>query len=146
MWSQKSPIQDIKQIWFAGVHCDVGGGYPEKESGLAKIAYKWMVDEAQALGLQINQSEYDKVLGKTSPDFAPPDPVAMMHNSMDKFWPILEFFPHRYIDMSSGQPVTKWKIPFFRPRYIPNGATIHDSVSIRIAARSDYRPPNLPNS
>jgi len=30
--------KDVKQVWFPGVHCDVGGGYPEKESGLSKIA------------------------------------------------------------------------------------------------------------
>jgi hypothetical protein len=23
----------VKQVWFPGVHCDVGGGYPESESG-----------------------------------------------------------------------------------------------------------------
>src|SRR5436190_4800276 len=28
--------QDIKQVWFAGVHADIGGGYPETESGLSK--------------------------------------------------------------------------------------------------------------
>jgi uncharacterized protein (DUF2235 family) len=31
--------QDIKQVWFAGSHSDVGGGYPETESGLSK--YHW---------------------------------------------------------------------------------------------------------
>ena len=34
----KSGPQDLKQVWFAGVHSDIGGGYPESESGLAKIA------------------------------------------------------------------------------------------------------------
>ena len=29
--------QDILQVWFAGVHADIGGGYPEKESGLSKF-------------------------------------------------------------------------------------------------------------
>lgn len=28
--------RDLKQVWFAGEHCDIGGGYPEKESGLCK--------------------------------------------------------------------------------------------------------------
>ena len=40
--------EDVKQVWFAGVHCDVGGGYPEKESGLAKLALEWMLEEAKA--------------------------------------------------------------------------------------------------
>ena len=30
--------QDILQVWFAGVHADIGGGYPEKESGLVEIS------------------------------------------------------------------------------------------------------------
>ena len=30
---EKKVPQDILQVWFAGVHSDVGGGYPEVESG-----------------------------------------------------------------------------------------------------------------
>ena len=29
--------QDILQVWFAGVHSDVGGGYPEAEAGCRNI-------------------------------------------------------------------------------------------------------------
>jgi uncharacterized protein (DUF2235 family) len=39
--------QRIKQIWFPGVHSDIGGGY--KETGLSDLAMKWMIDEAIAL-------------------------------------------------------------------------------------------------
>ncbi|NQU53520.1 MAG: DUF2235 domain-containing protein [Bacteroidetes bacterium] len=34
----------MKQVWFAGVHTDVGGGYPEDE--LSNISLKWMIKEA----------------------------------------------------------------------------------------------------
>jgi uncharacterized protein (DUF2235 family) len=37
----------IKQVWFAGVHSDVGGGYPE--SGLSDLALDWMVQEATSV-------------------------------------------------------------------------------------------------
>ena len=43
--------QDILQVWFAGVHADIGGGYPEKESGLSKYPLLWMIDEATKCGL-----------------------------------------------------------------------------------------------
>ena len=43
--------QDVKQVWFAGVHSDIGGGYPESESGAAKFPLNWMVDEARLHGL-----------------------------------------------------------------------------------------------
>jgi Uncharacterized alpha/beta hydrolase domain (DUF2235) len=29
--------QDALQVWFAGVHGDIGGGYPEKDSGCRNI-------------------------------------------------------------------------------------------------------------
>ena len=44
--------QDILQVWFAGVHADIGGGYPEKESGLSKYPLLWMIDEATKCGLR----------------------------------------------------------------------------------------------
>jgi uncharacterized protein (DUF2235 family) len=46
--------QDIKQVWFAGSHSDVGGGYPEPQSGLSKYPLAWMIDEAVTRGLKIN--------------------------------------------------------------------------------------------
>ena len=40
------PLQDIKQVWFSGVHADIGGGYPETESAPAKYPLRWLIDEA----------------------------------------------------------------------------------------------------
>ena len=37
----------IKQVWFPGVHSDVGGGYPE--TGLSDLALEWMVKETLAI-------------------------------------------------------------------------------------------------
>jgi uncharacterized protein (DUF2235 family) len=34
----------IKQVWFAGVHANVGGGYPD--DGLAHVTLDWMLTEA----------------------------------------------------------------------------------------------------
>jgi uncharacterized protein (DUF2235 family) len=39
--------QDIKEIWFAGVHSDVGGSYLESERQLSKISLQWMVATAR---------------------------------------------------------------------------------------------------
>lgn len=38
------PEQTFKQVWFAGAHSDVGGGYAEQ--GLANAALHWMAREA----------------------------------------------------------------------------------------------------
>ncbi|MGX1318675.1 uncharacterized protein (DUF2235 family) [Bradyrhizobium sp. USDA 377] len=44
---EKKVPQDILQVWFAGVHCDVGGGYAEAESGESKYPLIWMIEEAR---------------------------------------------------------------------------------------------------
>lgn len=43
--------QDAREVWFKGVHCDIGGGYPEAESGLAKLPIKWMIEQTGPMGL-----------------------------------------------------------------------------------------------
>jgi hypothetical protein len=40
----------ISQVWFTGVHSDIGGGYPQ--DGLSYLTLDWMLDRAQAYGLK----------------------------------------------------------------------------------------------
>lgn len=40
----------LSQVWFVGVHCDVGGGYPQ--DGLAYYCLDWMFDRAGVYGLR----------------------------------------------------------------------------------------------
>jgi uncharacterized protein (DUF2235 family) len=49
LWSDK-PDLDLQQVWFAGVHSDVGGGYQER--GLSDCACQWMIREAGKFGLR----------------------------------------------------------------------------------------------
>lgn len=66
--------QTMKQVWFCGMHTDVGGGYAEH--GLSDIALGWMAREAVAQGLAIfpgNKVE------------ANPDPDGFMHDSRSGF-------------------------------------------------------------
>ena len=39
----------VKQVWFAGMHANVGGGYPRDE--LSHVSLSWMVDNASRHGL-----------------------------------------------------------------------------------------------
>src|SRR5580658_8225789 len=55
LWGTPVTGQDIKQVWFAGVHSDIGGGYLEKDSGLAKVTLQWMIAEASAAGLLVDR-------------------------------------------------------------------------------------------
>lgn len=139
-----NPPQDIQQIWFAGVHSDVGGGYPEPESGLAKIPLQWMLQEAESHGLLVNQSRKEQILGFSDSTMARPDCTAKLHVSLKGLWWILEVFPRRHLDMRLNPPQWRWKIPLSSPRFIMQGAFIHPTVKDRIASVGGYRPVNLP--
>jgi uncharacterized protein (DUF2235 family) len=55
----------IKQIWFAGVHANVGGGYPD--DGMAYGALDWMMTEAQKQGLRYFDPERNQIAARVSP-------------------------------------------------------------------------------
>lgn len=48
----------VDQMWFPGVHADVGGGYPE--SGLSNTPLVWMIDRAYGHGLNFRAAEVRK--------------------------------------------------------------------------------------
>ena len=81
LWTQVKPGHDVKQVWFPGVHSDVGGGF--RETGLSDGALKWMIDEAEALGLGVNSALTKQI----APDFR-----SLLHNSLDG---VFKFLPSR---------------------------------------------------
>lgn len=141
--------QDIKQVWFSGVHSDVGGGYPEPQSGLSKLTLEWMLREASLAGLNVNYGRAATVLGRQNvPDrtkpYAKPDHAAELHDSLTGAWWLLEFLPHESWDKDTK--TTKWTIPRGAVREIPLGfaTRIHESVQQRLDQVPEYRPKNLP--
>lgn len=47
-------LDRVKQVWFEGVHSDIGGGYPE--CGLSDVTLRWMIGEAEAEGLAFDHA------------------------------------------------------------------------------------------
>jgi Uncharacterized alpha/beta hydrolase domain (DUF2235)/TIR domain len=146
LWRPATGMQDIKEVWFAGAHSDVGGGYPEAESGLAIAAFEWMVAEARAAGLLVNQSRLDYVLNDGHGKYR--EVPAPLHKSLKGPWWVFEMFPTSYLrpGTNAGEFRASFRIPLGGPRFIPEGSAIHDSVLQRMAATSDYKPRNLPES
>jgi uncharacterized protein (DUF2235 family) len=142
LWSaQPSPDQDVKELWFPGTHCDVGGGHPEPEAGLSKVALAWMIKEAAAAGLAFDPNGVAHQLPtQPLPDSAVADALARLHESLHGLWWIPEFIPKR-IESPAGD--SRWALPRGTRRYIGQQARIHPSVVERQKG-SDYRPPNLP--
>jgi hypothetical protein len=54
----------VQNVWFAGVHADVGGGYAEAENGLAKVTLEWMLREATKAGLLVDKNMVAVLLGE----------------------------------------------------------------------------------
>ena len=73
----------MKQVWFSGVHTDVGGGYAEEE--LSNISLKWMLKEAVSKGLII----YEKSPAYKKLAEAEFNVNGMMHNEQKGFPGIL---------------------------------------------------------
>jgi len=147
----KDAPQDILQVWFAGVHSDIGGGYPEKQSGISKYPLLWMIDEAEKSGLKFNHANVNQlawgVPRKGSPfQYVAPDVRGEVHNSLVGAWWILEFLPKsaKYREWPARQVVFGFYIPDAEPRPIPEGAVVHESVVKRMAEVAGYRPVNLP--
>lgn len=129
MWTRESAFahsQDVMQVWFPGVHSDVGGSYPEAEAGLSKLTLEWMVREAMACGLRIEQGRYDEIVPSAPRQgVSAPDHLAPLHRSLTGLWWILEVWP---------------PFPFGRRRKVPEGALVHRSVERRMRDDPDYRP------
>jgi len=104
LWGPKETA-DLKQVWFAGVHSDVGGGYAPTRKGtlLSDIPLAWMADEADGFGLEFEPHLYTR---------SKLDPRSPVHKSRKKFWKVL------------GKNV----------RALPSDAVVHSSVKKRYEA------------
>jgi uncharacterized protein (DUF2235 family) len=85
-WDEQElkPGQHARQLWFAGVHSDVGGGYEER--GLADLTLGWMLEQAKAQGLELKPDAFDRLQG---------DPAGKLHDSYDGLWRVLGRYVRR---------------------------------------------------
>lgn len=77
------PGAAIQQVWFAGAHSDVGGGYVTRK--LADIPLVWMARQAEATGLALDWT--------CLPDPATLDPTAPAHDSSSGFFAVDRYIP-----------------------------------------------------
>jgi hypothetical protein len=69
-WTNASSHNDAKEVWFPGVHSDVGGGYSNTD--LSDGALKWMLDESTKAGLSFRPDINNHLK---------PNPLGCLHNS-----------------------------------------------------------------
>ena len=113
IWKKRRGMS-LKQVWFTGVHSDVGGGYEPDANGqsLADIPLNWMIGEANKSGLEFEKHIYSGLKG---------DPLAEGHDEFEGFFKVLGKYERR----------------------LYNYTNIHSSVKTRFENKPDYRPKML---
>ncbi|HEU4514132.1 MAG TPA: DUF2235 domain-containing protein [Nocardioidaceae bacterium] len=106
----KPPKSQVNEVWFAGVHSDVGGTF-EDDPRLAEISLKWMVDGARDAGLLVKPKAYAKAATLTE-DHA----HGVVH---DMGW--------------------VWAFLTYRRRPVPPAARVHASVRHRLETDGQHR-------
>jgi uncharacterized protein (DUF2235 family) len=140
--------QDVKQVWFAGAHGDVGGGHPEEQSGLAKVSLLWMAGEADALGFKVDRKMLDRIGRGIQPatekrKYTPDDPHGQIHLQPAGGWWLLEYAPKaaRHREWPKRRTFLGLYLPRGEPRPLDASALLHRSVIERAA--KGYTPVNL---
>jgi uncharacterized protein (DUF2235 family) len=132
--------RDLKQVWFPGVHCDVGGGYEEQESGMSKYALKWMIEEAKTAGLLIDTSKESDVLGLTpQSQYAPAKPDAKKHESLTGLWNVAEFILKKH--WNPAKQCWERRMNLYRRRQMAEGSLVHESAYLQGADYQRRLPP-----
>lgn len=138
-----APGQDFQELWFAGVHSDVGGGYPEADGGLWREPYAWMLEAAKAAHFSVDPDRESAVWTRSNP----PQTASMerQHESLHGAWWLAEFFPKLSYSVTTQK--RRPHLGLGRRRRIPDGALLHPSVLARIRNLDPpYSPGNLPAS
>lgn len=129
--------QDLVEVWYPGVHADVGGGYPEDEGGLWRETFTWMLGEAQAAGLMIDPVRLQAVWGHSA---VPDKPwCERAHRSLTWKWLLAEVFPKLHF-----RGPGRWRLPHVnlgRPRRIRSPVQVSETVMLRL---KDCVPPYRP--
>ncbi len=117
LWHLKKESGDqvLEQVWFPGVHSDIGGGYTE--SGLSDIALAWMLEKAENCQLKFNHIPVD------------PDSMAIAHESYTGFYKL-------------QRPLFR-SIDLVIPGKGDTRESLHPSVIERYNKDDNYRPKNL---
>ncbi|KAI1981034.1 hypothetical protein LOZ53_001581 [Ophidiomyces ophidiicola] len=158
VFEEESQGADIKEVWFAGSHCDIGGGFRfegDSKNLLSDIPLAWMIDEVLSLDchhagkLAFQKPAVERAISLrreseneswNPPLDAPVINIPHYHDSLTFgggeswgktcFWWILEILPFfTRLELENGE----WNPRYWPPnlgalRDIPREANIHNSV------------------
>ncbi len=119
--------QQLHQVWFPGVHSDVGGGRAVR--GLSDIALNWMWQHIAAAGLSVHPREGDH------PDPDPLAPIGVSRGGLYRVWPpFCRPVPHTGAAVQSLHPSCVERLDA-DPDWDPRLAAMLDAGAVAISAR-----------
>ncbi len=101
----------LKQVWFTGMHANVGGGYPDDSQSSVPLA--WIAFEAENKGLLFNQHALEEIRGRATP-------YGKMYDSRAGFGSFYRYQPRQARCQVAGVTV-------------PAPPLVHESVVFRMA-------------
>lgn len=133
----------LVQVWFTGMHADVGGGYPDET--LSYVSLAWIIGETDLSLLDIHRTRIEKMANDCGP----------VHNSRTGIASYYRYQPRKIEAMLDPPRPYVWTDRILRdPEVKRNGfpdhgllteVKIHKSVLTRIRTGTDgYAPINLP--
>lgn len=127
---RKRPLGDrLTQVWFAGMHSNVGGGYPD--DGLSAIPLNWILDKAQQTGLVFLANEIQRHKETASIN-------GKLYDSRQGLGGAYRYLPRKIKDLTHDDVGADNQVIVDVPK-------IHQSALIRIENRvDDYAPIGLP--
>jgi uncharacterized protein (DUF2235 family) len=133
----------LQQVWFTGMHSDVGGGYPDES--LSYISLLWMMEEAEKTGLRtldVIKARFVALASSAGPIHDSRKGVAAYYRYQPrKIAAWLDPVDRRTLALRDPQ-VTDAK---GRPQGLLRSVKVHESVIARIANGTDrYAPITLP--
>jgi uncharacterized protein (DUF2235 family) len=135
----------LRQIWFAGVHSNVGGGYPV--DGLANVTLAWMMDEAGPCLTAAGASGLRFKVGAAAQVAAMIDGSAPLHDSRRGLSGYYRYQP-RKIEAFVEPPAPRTRLmqnPDLNGCGLLQSVNIHQSVFDRIKSGIDrYGPTVIP--
>jgi len=81
----------LEQVWFAGVHADVGGGY--REIGLSDVTLMWMIGQAGSCGAAFDAQMVGQIR---------PEALDVVHDSLTGVFDMLDSRPRTVPDLNSA--------------------------------------------
>lgn len=139
----------MQQVWFTGMHADVGGGYPDES--LSYVSLLWMMEEAEKAGLRTLVSIKDRF-------FALANSYGPMHDSRSGIASYYRYQPRKIAawlhisDEKYGARYLMLRDPDIRDdegrvRGLLRCVCVHESVIARINSGTvRYAPIALPES